>query len=229
MKMKLYFNPASPYTRKVRVTAHELGLGERIELISISLTPLSPHDALRSSNPIGKIPTLTLEDGTALYDSPVICEYLDALAGGNRVFPVVGAARWTALRRQALGDGIMDAAVLMRYEEAVRPKELRWQGWVDGQLLKIRTALDALESEDLAGTLDIGTISIACALGYLDLRFASEDWRTSRPRLGAWAAAINKRASLTATAPVTERADVRKAAAARFRQLTMRNGWPCPR
>jgi len=198
--MKLYFNPASPYVRKVRVTAHELGLSGQIELISISLTPVSPHDGLRSSNPIGKIPALILDDGTALYDSPVICEYLDALAGGNRIFPAIGPARWTALRRQALADGIMDAAVLMRYEQAVRPKELQWQAWADGQFLKIRTTLDALERESLEAVFDIGTISIACALAYLDLRFASEGWRTSRPRLAAWVAAIGKRPSLAATA-----------------------------
>lgn len=198
--MKLYFNPASPFVRKVRVTAHELGLSEKIELTSLSLTPVSPHDGVRSRNPLGKIPTLVTDDGVALFDSPVICEYLDALAGGNRIFPPIGAARWTALRRQALADGIMDAAVLTRYEEAVRPKELRWQNWVDAQFLKIRTALDGLERDNLEDTFDIGTISIACALSYLDLRFASEGWRTSRPRLAAWAAAISERPSLAATA-----------------------------
>ena len=199
--MQLYFNPASPYVRKVRVTAHELGLGDEIELISVSLTPVSPHEGVRSCNPVGKIPALITDDAGTFYDSPVICEYLDARAGGHRIFPVAGAARWTALRRQAVADGIMDAAVLTRYEEAVRPKELRWQEWVDGQLLKIRTALDALERENLEGVFDIGTISIACALGYLDLRFASEGWRNSRPRLAAWAAAIGKRPSLASTAP----------------------------
>lgn len=200
MNVKLYFSPASPFVRKVRVTAHELGLGDGIELLSISLTPVSPHDGLRSSNPLGKMPALILDDGTALYDSPVICEYLDTLAGGNRIFPVAGVARWTALRRQALADGIMDAAVLTRYENAVRPKELRWQDWADSQFLKIRTALDVLEDENLADAFDIGTISIACALSYLDLRFASEGWRASRPRLTAWAAAMAKRPSLAATA-----------------------------
>jgi glutathione S-transferase len=198
--MQLYFNPASPFVRKVRVTAHELGVSAQIELISIMLTPVSPHEALRSTNPIGKIPALILDDGTALYDSSVICEYLDALAGGNRIFPAVGVARWTALRRQAIADGIMDAAVLTRYEEAVRPRELRWQDWVDAQFLKVRTSLDSLERENLEGTFDIGSISIACALSYLDLRFASEGWRTSRPRLAAWAAAMAKRPSLAATA-----------------------------
>jgi glutathione S-transferase len=199
--MKLYFNPASPYVRKVCVTAHELGHSGKIEYNSITLSPVSPHDGVRASNPIGKIPTLILDDGTALYDSPVICEYLDTLTGGNRIFPAAGAARWTALRRQAIADGIMDAAVLTRYEDTVRPKELRWQHWVDGQMLKIRTALDVLERENLEGAFDIGAISIACALGYLDYRYASEGWRTGRPRLGAWAAAIGKRPSLAATLP----------------------------
>lgn len=197
--MRLYFSAASPFTRKVRVTAHELGLSDRIELHSLYLTPVSPHEAVRSNNPLGKIPTLITDDGTALYDSPVICEYLDTLAGGNRIFPAAGAARWTALRRQALADGIMDAAVLTRYEEAVRPKELRWQGWVDAQFLKIRTALDGLEQENLGSTFDIGTISIACALSYLDLRFAQEGWRKSRPRLAAWLAGVDERQSLAAT------------------------------
>ena len=200
--MKLYFNPASPYVRKVCVTAHELGQSGRIEHTSITLSPLSPHDGVRASNPIGKIPTLILDDGTALYDSPVICEYLDALAGGNRILPATGPARWTALRRQSIADGIMDAAVLTRYEDTVRPKELRWQNWVDGQFLKVRTALDVLEGENLEGAFDIGAISIACALGYLDFRYASEEWRKNRPRLTAWAAAVGKRPSLTTTMPV---------------------------
>ena len=199
--MQLYFNPASPFVRKVRVTAHELGLSDRIELVSVSMTPVSPHDGLRSNNPLGKIPALITEDGTAYYDSPVICEYLDALAGGDRIFPAIGAARWTALRRQALADGILDAAVLTRYENSVRPEELRWPAWVDGQFLKVRTALDALEREGLEGTFDIGAISVACALGYLDLRFAGEGWRKTRPRLADWAATVRERPSLVATAP----------------------------
>lgn len=199
--MQLYFSPTSPYARKVRISAQELGFGEKIELLSIALTPINPHDALRSSNPLGKIPTLITDEGEALYDSPVICEYLDALAGGHRLFPAAGPARWRALRRQALADGILDAAVLLRYEEALRPKELRWREWVDGQWLKMRTGLDALERERLEGAFDIGAISIACALGYLDFRYASEGWRASRPRLTAWAGEINQRPSLLATVP----------------------------
>lgn len=199
--MQLYFSPTSPYARKVRITAQELGLGDKIELLGVALTPINPHDALRTSNPLGKIPALIADDGTALYDSPVICEYLDALAGGQRIFPPAGPARWRALRRQALADGILDAAVSIRYEQTLRPKELRWPEWVEGQWLKVRTALDALEREPPEDALDIGTLSIACALGYLDFRYASDDWRASRPRLAAWAGRIQQRPSLQATVP----------------------------
>ncbi len=199
--MKLYFSPASPFARKVRVSALELGLAERIELLQISLSPVSPHTDLRLHNPLGKIPALITDEGEALYDSPVICEYLDALAGGARLWPAAGPARWRALTRQALADGITDAAVLVRYEQAVRPEPLRWAQWIEGQWLKIRTALEALERDSLEGVFDIGTISVACALGYLDFRFAEEGWRARLPRLAAWYALISERASLAATRP----------------------------
>ncbi len=199
--MKLYFSPASPFARKVRVSALELGLAERIELLQISLSPVSPHTDLRQHNPLGKIPALITDEGAALYDSPVICEYLDALAGGARLWPAAGPARWRALTRQALADGITDAAVLVRYEQAVRPEPLRWAQWIEGQWLKIRTALEALERDSLEGVFDIGTISVACALGYLDFRFAEEGWRARLPRLAAWYALISERASLAATRP----------------------------
>jgi glutathione S-transferase len=199
--MKLYFSPTSPYARKVRIAATELGLATRIELQAVSLTPVNPDDGLRARNPLGKIPALVADDGTVLYDSRVICEYLDALAGGDRLFPAAGAARWTALRRQALADGITDAAVLVRYELALRPQERQWTIWADAQLLKVRTGLDALERENLGGRFDIGAISIACALGYLDFRFASEGWQKTRPRLAAWYAPLGARPSVGATVP----------------------------
>ena len=199
--MKLYFTPASPYARKVRVNALELALNERIELLPVTLSPVSPHAQLREHNPLGKIPTLLTDSGEALYDSPVICEYLDALAGGGRLWPAAGPVRWRALRRQALADGITDAAVLVRYEQTVRPEALRWNEWIEGQRLKIRTALAVLETESLEGPFDIGAISIACALGYLDLRFPEERWRDHRPRLANWFAALAQRPSLVSTAP----------------------------
>ena len=199
--MKLYFSPASPYARKVRVSALELGLAERIELLPVTLSPVSPNAQLREHNPLGKIPVLLTDSGEALYDSPVICEYLDALAGGGRLWPAAGPARWRALRRQALADGITDAAVLVRYEQTVRPEALRWSEWIEGQRLKIRTALAELESDSLEGPFDIGAISIACALGYLDLRFAEERWREHQPRLAGWLAALAQRPSLASSTP----------------------------
>lgn len=199
--MQLYSNPVSPFARKVRITALELGLAGRIELVNITQSPVNPHRELRAHNPLGKIPALITDSGETLYDSPVICEYLEALAGGNRLFPAAGPARWTALRRQALADGMADAAVLVRYEQTARPATLQWQDWIEGQFLKIRTSLDALEKEDLDAPFDIGAISIACALGYLDLRFPQERWRETRPRVAAWLAASSERPSLEATRP----------------------------
>ena len=199
--MKLLYSPASPYVRKVRVLAIEAGLMDRIELAKVTITPVGPDAALCASNPIGKIPTLVLDDGGALYDSRVICEYLDGLHDKNRMFPEHGEARWTALRRQALADGILDAAVGTRYETFLRPEELRWAEWVEGQLQKVRRSLDALEVEALGEGLDIGTISVACALGYLDFRYAQEGWRDSRPRLAAWYEGFSARASMSDTRP----------------------------
>lgn len=199
--MKLFSSPTSPFARKVRVSALELGLAERLELLEVSLSPVDPHATLREHNPLGKIPALLTDAGETLYDSPVICEYLDALAGGNRLWPASGPARWQALRRQALADGITDAAVLVRYESAARPAQLRWTQWTDGQWLKIRTALEALEQESLDGPFDIGAISVACALGYLAFRFPEERWEERLPRLGAWYTAVSERPSLAATRP----------------------------
>lgn len=199
--MQLFTNPNSPFARKVRVSALELGLAGRIESLDVTSSPVDPHSGLRERNPLGKIPALITDDGETLYDSPVICEYLDALCGGGRLFPANGPARWSALRRQALADGIADAAVLVRYETAARPVPLQWREWLDGQWLKIRTALDALERDTLDGALDIGAISIACALGYLDLRFSQEPWRQSHPRLSSWLGALAARESFAATRP----------------------------
>ncbi len=202
--MQLFFNPASPFVRKVRVAAHELGLAERIELTSVAPLPIRPVASLAQANPLGKIPCLRLDDGTTLYDSRVIAEYLDALGGSPRLFPPAGAARWTALRRQAQADGIMDAAVSVRYERAVRPPERQFPEWIGGQLTKVRQALDALEAEArlLRDGWTIGEIAIACALGYLDFRFPEENWRGERPALAEFFARANERASMQATAPV---------------------------
>ena len=138
-----------------------------------------------------------------LFDSPVICEYLDSQHKGRKLFPRKGRARWVALRQQAMGDGLLDAALLARYEGFLRPEDKRWPDWSKGQIKKIDGVLDRLEAEakSLKGKPGIGTITIACALGYLDFRFASHDWRGKRPRLAKWFATFSKLPSMKATVP----------------------------
>lgn len=182
--LTLRYSPASPYARKIRIAADMLGLSDRIAISAASTS--DPGDPLRTQNPLGKIPTLILEDGGALYDSRVIADYLDHL-GAGRLIPTAPAERFTALRLQALGDGINDAALLIRYELANRPEALRHQETIDLQQGKIDRALDALEALPPAGAPNIGHIAVACALGYLDLRFEGA-WRAGRPHLVAWLA-----------------------------------------
>jgi glutathione S-transferase len=198
--MQLRYAATSPFVRKVLVIAIETGLADRIEKIAAPGSPLKPNREGPAAAPLAKIPALLTDDGQLLYDSPVICEYLDSLHGGARFFPA-GAARWTALQRQALADGILDAAITVRYETTLRPKELQWADWCDAQTGKWRAALDALEQDRLDDGFDIGHVTIACALGYLDFRFQSEGWRAARPRLAAWYAATAQRPSLKQTEP----------------------------
>ncbi|WP_292531453.1 glutathione S-transferase [Methylocystis sp.] len=179
----LRYSPASPYARKIRIAADLLGLAEKIEIVAADAA--DPADSLRRQNPLGKIPTLILEDGSALYDSRVIAEYLDHLAGGGRMIPAVPSARFTALRLQALGDGINDAALLIRYESFSRPEGLRYDEAIALQQGKIDRALGALDAGPPAGDVDIGHIAVACALGYIDLRFAGA-WRGKHQCLVAW-------------------------------------------
>lgn len=195
--MKLRYSTTSPFARKVRVVALECGLANDVE--PVLSNPWAPGSPVAADNPLGKIPVLITDDGECLYDSRVICEYLDALAGGV-LFPAAGPERWTALRRQALADGIADAAVLRRME-SVRPEGERSDAWSARQQAAIARALDVLEREvgDFGQAPTIGTIAIACALGYLDFRFAAEDWRRARPVLAAWYAVFAARPSLAAT------------------------------
>ena len=201
--MKLYHSPASPFVRKALVAAHETGLAERIEIVTVALTPVESNAELDEENPLGKIPALILEDGTALFDSPVICEYLDTRHDGPRLFPAGGPERWTALRRQALADGLLDAAILCRYETFLRPAERQWTDWVDGQRAKFRRALDALEGEadNFGDAVDIGTIAAGCAADYLDFRSLDDGWRDTRPRLAGWLEGFVERPLMQATRP----------------------------
>jgi glutathione S-transferase len=200
--MKLYYSPASPFVRKVLVCAYEHGLDGRIEQVPTKVLPTEPNRDYAKVTPLMKLPSLETDDGTVLFDSVVICEYLDSLSKGARFFPKEGAARWRALRLHALADGILEAAVLTRYETAVRPAELRWDTWIQGQLLKVDQALDVLEKDaaQLDG-LDIGTIATACALGYLDFRYAERKWRDKRPQLARWHESIARRPSFEKTVP----------------------------
>jgi glutathione S-transferase len=202
--MKLRFAAASPFVRKVMVVALETGLSERIERVSTSVSPVKPNEDVARENPLVKVPSLTTDDGTVLYDSPVICEYLDTLHDGPKLFPAEGAPRWTALRQQALADGLLEAAILMRYEN-LRPEEKRWQDWIESQMRRVRGALAALEIETAAGSLavplTIGQVTIGCALGYLDFRFAGEQWRLRHRLLAAWFEEFGKRKSMQLTVP----------------------------
>lgn len=177
-------SPASPFGRKIRIAAHMLDLTERIRVDTADT--MDPDEPLRRQNPLGKIPTLVLENGEALYDSRVIVEYLDALAGGGRLIPS-GWSRFDALRRQALADGIMDAALLQVYEGRMRPEERRHPGWVEHQAGKVERGLVAARASlpTLRVRPDVGDIALACALGYLDLRFEGR-WRKVHPELEAW-------------------------------------------
>lgn len=182
--LTLRTSPASPFGRKVRIAAALLGLEERIAIVAADTG--DPTDSLRQQNPLGKIPALIAEDGEAIFDSRVIVEYLDGLAGGGRVIPPDLATRTRALTLQALADGMADAAVLQIYERRMREPAERSAKWVDHQAGKVARGLEALESTPpKTGANHVGAIALACTLGYLDLRFAG-DWRTGHPRLVEW-------------------------------------------
>ncbi|WP_454813219.1 glutathione S-transferase [Labrys neptuniae] len=186
--MQLRSSPPSPFGRKVKIAAHYLGLLDSITVVPGDTN--DPQDSLRGQNPLGKIPVLILEDGTILYDSRVILDYLDHLAGGGRIVPH-GAGRYEVLTRQALADGIMDASLLQVYEARMRPEDQRSAKWLDIQAGKVARGLAAFEARAGAfdPALDAGSIALACALGYLDLRFAGT-WRQHFPKLQAWLAAF---------------------------------------
>lgn len=177
-------SPASPFGRKVKIAASLLDISDRIQVVEADT--MSPADSLRQQNPLGKIPALVLENGETLYDSRVIVEYLDFLAGGGRIFPS-GEARFIAQRDHALADGIMDAALLQVYEGRFRSEDKHEPKWVSHQAGKVERGLAYAETHlsTPAASLHIGHIALACALGYLDLRFAGR-WRETHPKLVAW-------------------------------------------
>jgi glutathione S-transferase len=203
--MKLRHSPSSPFVRKVMVLAYETGLEPKIERLPTVVAPNKPNLEVQRENPLIKIPSLLTDDGQVLFDSRVICEYLDSLHNGPKIFPPASTARWVALRQQALGDGIMDAAVGTRYETFLRPKELLWKDWVEAQMRRVRGGLAALDGKvnegALAGPLTIGQITVGCALGYLDFRYPNEAWRDHYSALAKWYEVFAKRPSMQATVP----------------------------
>ena len=197
--MKITHSGASPYVRKALACAIARGLDSRVERMTISTT----DPALQPLNPLAKVPTLVTDDGSTLFDSPVICEYLDSIGDAPKLFPAAGPARWKALRQQALADGILDASQPRRREVAL-PQDDGRKEYVALQQGKVVRALDAFEAEaDMLGLLTtIGEITLGCALGYLDFRFPHEPWRPGRPKLEAWYAKVVAMPPLAQTMPV---------------------------
>ncbi|MBV8408337.1 MAG: glutathione S-transferase N-terminal domain-containing protein [Alphaproteobacteria bacterium] len=197
--MKLAYSPASPYVRKVNACAIARGIDGQIERWKVATT----DPALVEFNPLSKVPTLMLDDGTVLYDSPVICEYLDSIGSAPKLFPAPGPARWKALTQEALGDGILDATQPRR-RELTLPQDDGRKAYIELQRGKVTRALGVLEKE--AGALGdlttIGEVTIGCALGYLDFRYANEPWRPGHPKLEAWYAEVAKLPPLAQTVPV---------------------------
>lgn len=198
--MKLYYSPTSPFVRKINVFAIEAGLNKQIEWVKTN--PWLVEDILTAENPLSQIPTLITDDGMVLYDSSVICEYLDSLHSGEKLIPQEPKARWPALRLQALADGILDAGIL-RFLEKKRESEKQSIDWDATHKKSVERSLDYLENSvtDWGDNLDIGVLSIACVLGWLDFRFANENWRSNRPKLDSWFGQFSKRPSMTKTMP----------------------------
>jgi glutathione S-transferase len=202
--MKLHWSPRSPFVRKVMIVAHERGLTARITCVRTVAATSKPHAELMKDNPLSKIPTLVLDDGMVIYDSPVISEYLDALDGAPKLFPKEPKARLEALRRQALGDGFLDLLVLLR-DERMRAQPSK--AHVASAALRKAAILKNLEADAPAlasAPFGIGHIAIGCALSYLDFRYADEDWRKDHPRIADWHAAFAVRPSVRATVPVDD-------------------------
>lgn len=202
--MTLYYNAASPFARKVMILLHETGQSNRVSLKAVALTPVSPDVEVCRDNPCGKIPALCLADDNVIHDSRVILEYLDQQHVGNPLIPKEGSARWRRLTLASLADALMDAALLIRYETFLRPEEKHWSEWLDAQQEKIARTLAYFEAEavtELSTHFDVASISVACALGYVDFRQPNLGWRSSYPRLANWYYEVSQRPSMVETQP----------------------------
>jgi glutathione S-transferase len=205
--MILHWSPRSPYVRKVMIAVHEMGLTDRISTVRTIVGGTTPHADLTLINPLGKIPTLELEDGTAIFDSPVIIEYLDTLHTGAKLYPSAWPERLTALRRHALGQGMLDCALPL-LGEGFRPPERQSEPHKSLWRAKLRASVDVLDGEaEALGTsgFSIGHLAIGVALSYLDFRFADLAWRDGHPKLAAWHTTFDARPSVVANPPVDDR------------------------
>ena len=199
-KMLLHWSPRSPFVRKVMIAAHELGLSDRLETVRTVVAASQPNIELMKQNPQSRLPTLVLADGTVIYDSPVICEYFDSLHDGEKLFPANFPERLTALRRQSLGDGMLDTMLMWR-GEATRPPEQQSIKHMQAWRLKTNVSVDMLETEAdalAAARFSIGHIALGVALGYIDFRFPELAWRTGHPKLAAWYASFVARPAVRA-------------------------------
>lgn len=202
--MTLYYNAASPFARKVMLVLHETGQLDRVTLQPITLSPVAPVEELNNDNPAGKLPALRLADGNVIHDSRVILDYLDHQHVGIALIPREGSARWRRLTLASLADALLDAALLIRYEQALRPAEKHWDTWLDNQQEKVERSLAYFEQEaitELSSAFDVASISVAAALGYLDFRQPDLAWRNRYPRLANWYFEVSQRPSMQATQP----------------------------
>ncbi len=202
-KMKLTFSPASPFARKVRIAAIELGLIDNIEFVPTTVAPGQPNDAYSQITPLKKLPALILDNGGVIVDSYVIVEYLDELAGGGKLVPASGPTRWKVKSDHSLLQGMLDAMLLCRYEKMVRPQGLQWQAWSDDHWNRAWSGMARFEKQAdvLSGPFDIVQIGLVCVLGYADFRFADCGWRKAYPKLDAFHEKMLARPSVKISVP----------------------------
>jgi glutathione S-transferase len=202
--MKLTFSPASPFARKVRIAAIELGLIDKIEFVPAKVVPGEPNDDyMRNVSPVKKLPALILDDGSVIVDSYVIVEYLDELAGGGKLIPASGPARWQVKSEHSILQGVLDSMLLCRYENMVRPQGLQWQAWSDDHWNRAWQGMARFENQPdvLSGPFNIVQIGLVCVLGYSDFRFPGIDWRKAYPKLAAFHEKMLTRPSVSISVP----------------------------
>ncbi|WP_315706385.1 MULTISPECIES: glutathione S-transferase family protein [unclassified Bradyrhizobium] len=201
--MKLTFSPASPFARKVRIAAIELGLIDQIEFVPAAVTPGQPNDEYSRLTPLKKLPVLILDNGDVILDSYVIVEYLDELAGGGKLIPASGPSRWKVKTEHSMLQGMLDSMLLCRYEALVRPEALRWKAWSDDHWNRAWTGMArfAQQADLLSRPFDVAAIGLVCVLGYADFRFADCGWRKAYPTLDAFYQKMQERESVRVSAP----------------------------